>query len=59
VRKGPLADSYLGAVALVVCALVPFLSLTASLQPLTMTIGKELHLAKGALELTTAMSDAA
>jgi len=56
--KGPLADSYAGAVALVVCALVPFLALTAAVQPLTKLIGKDLHLSHGALELTVAMSDA-
>jgi hypothetical protein len=30
VRRGPLADSYLGAVALVICALIPFLVLTGA-----------------------------
>lgn len=58
-RRGPLADSYPAAVALVVCALVPFLTLTAALVPLTELIGKDLHLGKAALELTIAMSDAA
>ena len=58
-RRGPLADSYPAAVALVVCALVPFLTLTAALVPLTQLIGKDLGLGKPALELTIAMSDAA
>jgi MFS family permease len=57
-RRGPLADSYAAAVALVVCALVPFLALAASLGPLTKLIAGDLHLSRGALELTTAMSDA-
>lgn len=57
-RRGPLAGSYPAAVALVVCALVPFLALAAALAPLTKLIGADLHLSKRALELTTAMSDA-
>jgi MFS family permease len=56
--RGPLADSYAGAVALVVCALVPYLALSASLLSLTKLIGKDLHLSQGALELTTAMANA-
>jgi len=57
--RGPLADSYPAAVALVVSALVPFLAVTASLAPLTKEIGKDVGLSKSSLELTTAMSDAA
>jgi MFS family permease len=57
--RGPLADSYAGAVALVVGALVPYLALTASLSPLTKLIGADLHLGRGALELTTGMANAA
>lgn len=57
-RRGPLAGRYPAAVALVVCALVPFLALAASLAPLTKLIGADLHLSRRALELTTAMSDA-
>jgi MFS family permease len=57
-RRGPLADSYAAAVALVVCALVPFLALAAAFTPLTKLIGADLGLSRRALELTTAMSDA-
>jgi MFS family permease len=56
--RGPLADSYAAAAGLVVCALVPFLALAASLAPLTKLIGADLHLSQRSLELTTAMSDA-
>lgn len=56
--RGPLAGSYPAAVALVVCALVPFLALAAALMPLTKLIGADLHLGQGALALTTGMSDA-
>lgn len=55
-RRGPLAGSYAAAVALVVCALVPFLALAGALDPLTKLIGADLHLSRSALELTTAMS---
>ncbi|HEU5243393.1 MAG TPA: MFS transporter [Gaiellaceae bacterium] len=58
-RRGPLADSYPAAVALVVCALVPFLAVAGALAPLTKLIGTDLHLSQRALELTTAMSYAA
>ena len=56
--RGPLASSYAAAVALVVCALVPFLAVTASLAPLQKLIAKDVHLSHGALELTAALSDA-
>jgi hypothetical protein len=45
-------------VILVVCALVPFLALSASLSPPTKQLGTDLHLSQGALELTMAMSNA-
>jgi MFS family permease len=58
-RRGLLADSYAAAVVLVVCALVPFLALTASMTPLVALIGKDVGLSRGTLELTIAVSDAA
>lgn len=39
-RRGPLADSYPAAVALVVCALVPFLLLTGAVLPLAPLLSK-------------------
>jgi MFS family permease len=57
-RRGPLAGSYPAAVALVVCALVPFLALAAAFAPLAKLIGTDLHLSQRTLELTTAMADA-
>ncbi|MDA8296264.1 MAG: MFS transporter [Actinomycetota bacterium] len=57
--KGPLADSFPAAVALVVFALVPFLLLTAAMLPLAQVVGKSLGLSPGAFDLTIAMSDAA
>jgi MFS family permease len=57
-RRGPLADSYPAAVALVVCALVPFLLLTAAVLPLAPLVSKSLHLSTAALDITTGLSDA-
>lgn len=56
--RGPLADSYAGAVALVVCALVPFLMLTAAILPLEPEVAQGVGLARGTLEITIALSDA-
>ena len=57
-RRGPLADSYPAAVALVVCALVPFLLLTSAALPLAPLLSKSLHLSTAALDITTGLSDA-
>jgi MFS family permease len=58
-RRGPLADSYPAAVALVVCALVPYLALTAALVPLERVVGKDVGLSRGAFGLANGMADAA
>lgn len=57
-RRGPLAASYPAAVALVVCALVPFLLLTSAALPLAPLLGTSLHLSPAALDITTGLSDA-
>ncbi len=57
-RRGPLADSYLAAVALVVSALVPFLLLTAAVLPLVPLLASSLHLSTAALDITIGLSDA-
>jgi MFS family permease len=58
-RRGPLAQSYWGAVALVVLALVPFLLLTAAVLPLGEVIAKSVGLSPRSFDLTVALSDAA
>jgi MFS family permease len=58
-RRGPLASSYLSAVALVICALVPFLMLTGALFPLLPLLSKDLGLSKSALTLVIGLSDGA
>ena len=57
-RRGPLLDSYPAAVALVVCALVPFLLLTVAVLPLAPLISESLHLSTAALDITIGLSDA-
>ena len=57
--RGPLVNSYWSAVALVVCALVPFLVLSSSLEPLVPILGPSLHLSPQALSLSFGMSNAA
>jgi predicted MFS family arabinose efflux permease len=57
--RGPLASSYLGAVALVVCALVPFLLLTGAIFPLLPLLSKDLGLSKSEFTLATGLADGA
>lgn len=58
-RRGPLADSYAGAVALVAFSLIPFLALIVAVFPLVSTISKSLGMTHKALYLTIAMASAA
>jgi MFS family permease len=57
--RGPLADSYPAAVALVVFALIPYLALSAAINPLLPILSKSLPLSRQALELTNGMANAA
>jgi MFS family permease len=58
-RKGPLADNYWAAVALVILALTPFLVLTSAVSSLNEMIGKSVHLSEADLEMTSGMANAA
>jgi predicted MFS family arabinose efflux permease len=58
-RRGPLAGSYLSAVALVICALVPFLILTGAMFPLLPLLAKDLGLSKSTLTIAIGLSDGA
>jgi MFS family permease len=58
-RRGPLADRYGAAVALVLCALVPYLALTSAVTPLLKVLSAQVHLSMQALQLTTGMANAA
>jgi MFS family permease len=57
--RGPLADSYAGAVLLVLLALTPYLVLTTALQPLQPLIARDLGLSARAMGLTAGMANAA
>jgi MFS family permease len=57
--RGPLADSYGGAVLLVLLALTPYLVLSTALQPLQPLIAKDLGLSARAMGLTSGMANAA
>jgi MFS family permease len=57
--RGPLADSYGGAVLLVLLALTPYLVLSTALAPVQPLIAKDLVLSARAMGLTAGMANAA
>lgn len=57
-RQGPLAGRYPAAAAMVIFALVPYLGLSAALQPLTPIIGQQLHMSPQAMSLGFGMANA-
>jgi len=57
--RGPLADSYPAAVALVVFALIPYLALSSAINPLLPILSGSLPLSRQGLELTNGMANAA
>jgi MFS family permease len=58
-RPGPLAGRYPAVAAMVVLFLVPYLALSAALQPITPLIASTLHLSPQATSLTSGMANAA
>ncbi len=58
-RRGPLAGRYPVVAAMVVSALVPYLVLSAALQPLAPIIAKQLHMSPQTMSLTLGMANAA
>jgi MFS family permease len=57
-RQGPLAGRYPAAAAMVVFALVPYLALSAAMQPLTTIIGGQLHMSAQTMSLGLGMANA-
>ena len=57
-RQGPLAGRYPAAAAMVVFALVPYLALSAALQPLTPIIGGDLHMSMQTMSLGLGLANA-
>ena len=58
-RQGPLAGRYPVVAAMVVSALVPYLVLSAALQPLAPIIAGQLHMSPQAMNLSLGMANAA
>jgi MFS family permease len=58
-RQGPLAGRYPAVAAMVMFALIPYLALSAALQPLTPIIAKDLHTSLQTLSLGSGLGNAA
>src|ERR1700761_5642848 len=58
IRPGRLAGRYPAAASMVVFALVPFLALSAALQPLTPIIAKDLHTSLQTMSLGSGLANA-
>jgi MFS family permease len=58
-RQGPLAGRYPAVAAMVMFALIPYLALSAALQPLTPIIAKQLHTSLQTMSLGSGLANAA
>jgi MFS family permease len=58
-RQGIWTGRYPAAAAMVIFALVPYLALSAALQPITPIIARDLHMSLQAMSLTSGMANAA
>jgi MFS family permease len=58
-RQGPLAGRYAATATMVMCALIPYLALSASLGPLTSTISSQLHMSAQTFSLGEGFGNAA
>jgi MFS family permease len=59
VRQGPLAGRYPAVATMVIFALVPYLALSAALQPLTPIIARQLHTSLQTMSLGSGLANAA
>ncbi len=57
-RRGPLAQHYWAVAAMVVCALVPYLALSAAIGPIEETITRQLHMSRQTMALASGMGNA-
>ena len=55
-RQGPLAGRYPAVAAMVLLALIPYLALSAALEPLTPIIGEQLHASAQTMSLGAGLS---
>ena len=58
-RQGPLAGRYPAAAMMVMFALIPYLALSAALQPLTPIIARQLHMSLQTMSLGSGLANAA
>ncbi len=58
-RQGPLAGRYPAVAAMVMLALIPFLALSASLEPITPYISASLHMSAQTMSLSSGLGNAA
>jgi len=58
-RQGPLAGRYPAVAAMVMFALIPYLALSAALEPLTPIIAKQLHMSLQTMSLSSGLANAA
>jgi nucleotide-binding universal stress UspA family protein/MFS family permease len=58
-RRGPLAGRYAAVAAMVMFALIPYLALSAALNPLTPIIAKQLHMSLQTMSLSSGLGNAA
>jgi len=58
-RQGPLAGRYAAVAAMVMFALIPYLALSAALDPLTPIIAKQLHASLQTMSLSSGLANAA
>jgi hypothetical protein len=58
-RQGPLAGRYPAVAAMVMFALIPYLALSAALEPLTPIIAKQLHMSLQTMSLSSGLGNAA
>ena len=59
IRQGPLAGRYPAVAAMVMCALIPYLALSAALNPLTPIIAEQLHTSLQTMSLAGGLANAA
>ena len=58
-RQGPLAGRYAAVAAMVMFALIPYLALSAALDPLTPIIAAQLHMSAQTMSLSSGLGNAA
>ena len=57
--QGPLAGRYVAVAGMVLCALIPYLVLSAALEPLTPIIARDLHMSLQTMSLSSGLANAA